>query len=1017
MKNGILALGFVLFAALANSQVSNMYWHHLNTEKGFNQSVCRNIAKDHNGYIWIAAQTGLFRYNGTTLTDMTKDNEDLNSLLFNTLKVHPSGDMYCSYQNSKIIRYLNRENRFEIIDLAKSEFPIKPLMGTSIMHIDNTGIIWLTINFNRIALYNPYKDQLTTFPLPFNLISSYVFIHFDKTDVFKSVFYAFDAENSKIVQGFLNKDYSLKWAESKSFSIKYPYRAYMSDPHNLWYQIVDSAEFINYNWNSEKVKRYSAYKGEKLVLNTSTEIHPDNSGNLWISGSKGLYKLDTKAQKITDHYTNNTADKRSLAGGAIPLLIDDENILWCAVFGKGLDYCQLHGPRFNHVFGAEEAQLSGSGNFIRAMTTGLDGKLYCSVQENGILVFDSTYRFLSKLQHPQLNSNNKEALLTDRNGNIWTGGKTLQKINPKSNEILSYVLTKHNTYGITALYELRNGDLLVGTYNGFVLFNTKEKKFSANHIHYGHQVTDCFFELPNGNILAGERDRGLNQYRITANSFEFVSTLDSTLRVKSITRGEGNTLLIAANKGIYKYNTESGKLLKEQWLTDLMPDKFTYAILADSKGYYWASTNNGLIRWHETTKSFHHFGMEYGLQELEFNTHGFAISRNGDLLFGGVNGFNVIPASVPDSIPVWSPRLQITAVSSNEKKRDFEPYLKEQPEIRLDPNTRSLEISFETIEYFVPEKIRVRYRLLNYDDTWSTDAGQGSARFANLAAGNYTFQIESTNSKGQWNGAVQNLQFVIIPFWWDTLYARLIFSAFIFFLLYVISRAYVSYKVQREHELMERKITVQRERERIMADLHDDVGATLSSLNIYSDLAAAHFESKPDASKELLEKIKIQSKDLMLRMNDIIWSLRSQSEGTQSFAERLKNFCNETLAPKGIAVHYEIDELTEQEIINPAVKKNLQLIAKEIINNIAKHSNASAVTIALKRSKQELILQFSDNGIGFRPEDTKGGNGLGNIKKRCIQMQGSCLINSAPQEGCTMELRIPIAIISHITNE
>lgn len=236
----------------------------------------------------------------------------------------------------------------------------------------------------------------------------------------------------------------------------------------------------------------------------------------------------------------------------------------------------------------------------------------------------------------------------------------------------------------------------------------------------------------------------------------------------------------------------------------------------------------------------------------------------------------------------------------------------------------------------------------------------------------------------------------------------------------------ISFKRKQKHqqELAEEKIKLQQaiidkqdgiiaERERIITDLHDDVGATLSSMHIYGDLACKVWDSQPQESKKMIEKISVSSKDLITRMSDIIWSMKPVDEEKYTLTVRLKNYSNELLADKNIECFFEIDETICKRITFPEVRKNILLIVKEAMNNIAKYSNATRTKISLIQQSETILLSISDNGKGFDDGTIKPGNGIQNIRQRCKQLNGSCDISSISQQGVNIVCNFPVTIFSH----
>lgn len=212
---------------------------------------------------------------------------------------------------------------------------------------------------------------------------------------------------------------------------------------------------------------------------------------------------------------------------------------------------------------------------------------------------------------------------------------------------------------------------------------------------------------------------------------------------------------------------------------------------------------------------------------------------------------------------------------------------------------------------------------------------------------------------------------------------------------------------------LEKQLAITKERERIIADLHDDVGATLSSIHIYSELAGNIVEDNTSESKLLMNKISHQGKALSSRMSDIIWSLKPIEEGKYSIVSRLTNYSQELLAGQGINVVFNIDNDLDLRIENPQVRKNILLVAKEAMNNIAKYSKANTVTISLQKNGLLVTLRISDDGIGFDTSQASNGNGLHNMEQRSGQLNGNCKVISAKGTGTTIECDFPIAIISY----
>ena len=210
--------------------------------------------------------------------------------------------------------------------------------------------------------------------------------------------------------------------------------------------------------------------------------------------------------------------------------------------------------------------------------------------------------------------------------------------------------------------------------------------------------------------------------------------------------------------------------------------------------------------------------------------------------------------------------------------------------------------------------------------------------------------------------------------------------------------------IQYKQELM---LQEQKEeyRRNIAMDLHDDIGASLSSILIYSELAQKTILTKPSATEAILNSISIQSKEISNKLSDFIWSLKIEKGiSNNNLKQRLLDYQQFLFAELNIACKYDIDETILPE--NISLIRNLLLIIKEAMNNIAKYSKAKNVVISLKKSPTKIILIIQDDGVGFDPLIVKKGNGLDNMEKRCQAINGTYKISSILGKGTTIEIQI-----------
>lgn len=205
--------------------------------------------------------------------------------------------------------------------------------------------------------------------------------------------------------------------------------------------------------------------------------------------------------------------------------------------------------------------------------------------------------------------------------------------------------------------------------------------------------------------------------------------------------------------------------------------------------------------------------------------------------------------------------------------------------------------------------------------------------------------------------------------------------------------------------------TREQERNRIAQDLHDDIGATLSSIHVYSSVASKAALQDKEKLKQALEQIKDNTRQVMENMSDIIWAIKANQSGDLSFENKLKNYGYELLSPLNIRCSYLINKTAEEKLVHVEARKNILLIAKEAMNNIAKYSQATDVTIRLESSNGDLLLEIVDNGKGF-DENRHFGNGLHNMQQRGKDLGGELTVNSKKESGTSVLFTVSIAKIS-----
>ena len=199
----------------------------------------------------------------------------------------------------------------------------------------------------------------------------------------------------------------------------------------------------------------------------------------------------------------------------------------------------------------------------------------------------------------------------------------------------------------------------------------------------------------------------------------------------------------------------------------------------------------------------------------------------------------------------------------------------------------------------------------------------------------------------------------------------------------------------------------ERERLRIAADLHDDLGGTLSSILINAGLAQQSLISNPNYTEKTLEKLQKQCKRAIEDLKDIIWSMKFEAHSF-NISSHVKDYGTELLSNQNITVEYDIPDWADEALTDIKVRKFVLLVIKEALNNVAKHGKASKALVSIQKNEAEMIVFVTDNGIGFLPDKIKKGFGLPSMKQRAVVVKGTLEILSGSGEGTTIKVSMPL---------
>ncbi|WP_018616630.1 ATP-binding protein [Segetibacter koreensis] len=298
-------------------------------------------------------------------------------------------------------------------------------------------------------------------------------------------------------------------------------------------------------------------------------------------------------------------------------------------------------------------------------------------------------------------------------------------------------------------------------------------------------------------------------------------------------------------------------------------------------------------------------------------------------------------------------------------------------------------LHFASTDYTMQGNIRYRYKLQGFNNTWISFGVVGEATYTNLNSSNYTFFVPANYKNGTWGSKMTSLNIGVISPWWQSWWFYLTLFTIVSSNIYVLYR----YKVYQTAQ-------IERLRNRIARDLHDEVGSSISTIAIYSRIAYEQSGNETFDNKPLLKRITDSATEIMESMNDIVWNINTQNDNFEHIISRMREHVYQLLEAKGYAIHLDFDQHLNQIKLSMEKRRDFYLIYKEAVNNIAKYADGKNVWITLKLHHNEFEFTIKDDGKGFDTESGReGGNGLTNMRYRAAALNGGIKITSHPGEG------------------
>jgi two-component sensor histidine kinase len=405
---------------------------------------------------------------------------------------------------------------------------------------------------------------------------------------------------------------------------------------------------------------------------------------------------------------------------------------------------------------------------------------------------------------------------------------------------------------------------------------------------------------------------------------------------------------------------------------------------------FWMLTNSGAVEYHITDKKITVFDKKDGIQNLS-HLYTMIANNDGSIVIGGRGClYSFDPSQVIKN--TQAPKVFITGL----KVFDKEFIANKARPIELNYNQNYFSLEYVALNYTQSKLNRYAYKMDGLDKQWIDAGTRRYVSYANLEEGTYTFNIKASNNEGVWNNLPARITLIINPpFWhrWWFYMSVVLVMASVIYLLYIYS-------------INQLKIRVQM-RDKIARDLHDDIGSTLSGINIFSKIALQKMHDDQSGGIELVAKISERSQNTLEALSDIVWSINTRNDGMDNFLMKANEYLS-ILEVQGIGYDFNVGPEMGQMKLGMIWRRELYLIFKEAICNAAKYARCSFIQIHFTRHKDHCKLTIHDNGIGFNVDDVATGNGIYNMRQRAEKMNGELKVISKENEGTLITLNFKI---------
>lgn len=906
-----------------------------NVESGLSNQNIQAILEDRDGLIWIGTEDGLNVYDRTKdkITIYRNDHRTANSLVHNrirTLCLDHNGDVWIG-TNRGISVFRKKSGTFENYrhDIHQS----RSLINNWINHIfcDRVGQIWIS-TFKGLERYDPRTGH---------------FIHYNRATGWDELamlptYVVSQSHDSGLWVSNQQGLFFLHHQKQTTIRINLAQHLQGLNKEMIIYNLMfDDAGALWIGTDREGIIRHEPGNGSWLRLQSQKEnpqslsndqiysLYTDESGIVWIGTYSGLNKYDRHSSKFRHHRQQPDNPQSLLSDVIFGFFEDRDGIIWVGT-DKGVSLFNPELQSFSLLKGQNGKPTPLIQGVVRTFFRDSGGIIWIGSM-GGLTRYDP----VNKISHHyrsegvpgnSLVSNYVWRIVEDRAGRLWVATERgLSRFDKHNGNFTNYLHEEGNAGSLPDnnlfdLYIDRNGRLWIATGSGLCWYDAKEDQFvmaikdPGQRLSANQKRTGSIYEAPDGTFWIGTMGGGLMRFNPGTGSYRF------------FTEKEG------------------------------LPNNVVYRVIDDRKGNLWIPTNRGLARFNILNESFIVYTVKDGIQSNEFNLGAALRTKNGRILFGGMNGFN---SFFPDEINQNPKPARIAVSGFHVFDKLVRRELFDGDTIHLRYSENFFSITFTALDFANPAKNQYRYFLQNFEKGWvSADAYNRMAQYTNVPPGRYVFRVKGSNNDGIWNDQGIAITVIISPPWYATWGFRGGAAGVSTLLIYIMVMSRIR-QINRKHAVEKQILEMERqyfdlEQKALRLQMNPHfIFNTLNSIQSYM------VSNESDTAIEYLAKFARLMRQILANSRESFIPVKEELAALQYYLE-IEQLRFEDKFEFEFVLDPDIDgEFTG---IPPMILQ--PYIENAIIHGLMYKSGKGKVTLSMEQRPDCLFCVIEDDGVG-----------------------------------------------------